>query len=74
MAQDHDRRRDDLAAYALGALTPIESASVEEHVRACEDCRAELERLKAGVAVLGGSPAGTSPRESESPLERLVVS
>ena len=64
MAQDHDRRRDDLAAYALGALTPIESASVEEHVRACEDCRAELERLKAGVAVLGRSVDSVEPPPS----------
>jgi len=36
----------DLKAYLLGEFTLGEKASVEEHVRACESCREELERLK----------------------------
>jgi anti-sigma factor RsiW len=37
---------EDLKAYWLGELSPRDKAPVEDHVRACENCREELERLK----------------------------
>jgi anti-sigma factor RsiW len=35
----------DVKAFFLGELAPSEKTSVEGHVRACESCREELERL-----------------------------
>jgi anti-sigma factor RsiW len=37
---------EDLKAYFLGELSSRDKAPVEDHVRACENCREELERLK----------------------------
>lgn len=37
---------ENLKAYFLGELPSREAAPVEEHVRACGNCREELERLK----------------------------
>jgi len=37
---------EDLKAYLLGELSTRDKAPVEDHVRACENCREELERLK----------------------------
>jgi hypothetical protein len=36
----------DLKAYFLGEVTRAEKSSVEDHVRACQSCREELDRLK----------------------------
>jgi len=49
---EHDRRRDDLAAYLLGALEPGEAAELERHVAGCRECEEELERLRPAVQVL----------------------
>jgi anti-sigma-K factor RskA len=49
---EHDGRRDDLAAYLLGALEPGEAAELERHVASCEECEQELERLRPAVQVL----------------------
>lgn len=46
---DHERWGDDLAAYALGALEPRETAEFEGHLVDCERCRAELVRLAPAV-------------------------
>ena len=48
----HDPRRDDLAAYLLGALDPTEAADLEGHLAGCEECRRELERLRPAALVL----------------------
>ena len=37
---------ENLKAYFLGELSSRDKAPVEDHVRACESCREELERLK----------------------------
>jgi hypothetical protein len=37
---------EDLKGYFLGELVSRDKASVEEHVRACHNCREELDRLK----------------------------
>ena len=37
---------EDLKAYFLGELSSLDKAPVEDHVRACQSCREELERLK----------------------------
>lgn len=49
---DHDRWRDELAPYLLGALEPGEAAALERHVAGCEECERELHRLRPAVRVL----------------------
>jgi anti-sigma-K factor RskA len=48
----HERRRDELAAYLLGALEPGEAAELERHLAGCEECRTELEWLRPAVQLL----------------------
>jgi anti-sigma-K factor RskA len=45
--------RDDLVAFALGALEPGEERAVEAHMPSCARCTRELEALVPAVAVLG---------------------
>lgn len=49
---DHDRWRDDLAAYLLGALAADEAAALERHAEGCEACRAEMLWLTPAVSAL----------------------
>ena len=49
---EHDRRRDDIAAYLLGAMEPGEAAELERHVAGCPECEQELQRLRPAVRVL----------------------
>ena len=51
---------DDLAAYALGALEPQETAEVKAHLETCETCRAEAseyQRLSVTLAEPTASPS-----------------
>lgn len=48
----HERHRDELAAYLLGALEPGEAAALERHLAGCEECRTELEWLRPAVQML----------------------
>jgi anti-sigma factor RsiW len=43
---------EDLKGYFLGELAARDKASVEEHVRACQSCREELDRLKLTQSAL----------------------
>ena len=43
---------EDLKGYFLGELALRDKASVEEHVRACQNCREELDRLKVTQTAL----------------------
>jgi anti-sigma-K factor RskA len=45
-------RRDDLAAYALGALEPEAITELEEHLAGCERCREYLHWLQPAVELL----------------------
>jgi anti-sigma-K factor RskA len=49
---EHDRSRDDIAAYLLGALEPGEAAELERHVAGCAECEEELRRLRPAVQML----------------------
>lgn len=60
MIGDHPDR-DDLVAYALGALDPRETAEVEAHAPTCARCTRELEALAPAVAVLGESVEQLEP-------------
>jgi anti-sigma-K factor RskA len=58
---DHDRWRDDLAAYMLGALEPGEAAELERHAEGCEHCRAEMRWLTPAVQALPEAAARLEP-------------
>lgn len=59
---------DDLALYALQALSSEETAVVREHLSACEECRGELAKLEGDLAMVALSvdqqplPAGARDR------------
>jgi len=60
-ATEHERHRDELAAYLLGALEPGEAAALERHLAGCEECRTELEWLRPAVQVLPESVERVEP-------------
>jgi Putative zinc-finger len=52
----------DLKAYFLGEVARAEKSSVEDHVRGCENCREDLERLKLTDAALRSLPEEAAPQ------------
>jgi anti-sigma-K factor RskA len=57
----HEQFGDDLALYALGALSAEEKISLEKHLQDCASCRRELEQLRGDAALLALSTAGPRP-------------
>jgi anti-sigma factor RsiW len=55
----------DLKAYVVGELAQREKAAVDDHVRACQSCREELERLKLTHSAL-------AMLEDEEPPRRIA--
>jgi anti-sigma-K factor RskA len=71
----HERHRDELAAYLLGALEPGEAAELERHLAGCEVCRTELEWLRPAVRLLPESVERVEPpRELRGRLMEQVRS
>jgi anti-sigma-K factor RskA len=58
---EHERQRDELAAYLLGALEPGEAAELERHLAGCDECRTELEWLRPAVQTLPESVPRVEP-------------
>lgn len=56
-----DRWHDDLAAYALGALSGRDAAAVEEHVAECEACSDRLLWLQPAVDLVPASVSQVEP-------------
>ena len=52
---DHARYQDDVGAYLLGAMHDLERQAFERHLRECDECREELERLRPAADALPGS-------------------
>lgn len=59
--RNHEERRDELAAYLLGALEPGEAAGLEQHLAGCEDCREALEWLRPAAQMLPESAQRLEP-------------
>ncbi len=58
MVANHDSFRENLPAYALGALDPEEAAALEAHLQTCDTCPAELQEYQTvGTGLLGALPA-----------------
>jgi anti-sigma-K factor RskA len=71
----HERHRNELAAYLLGALEPGEAAELERHLAGCEECRTELEWLRPAVQLLPESVERVEPpRELRGRLMEQVRS
>lgn len=70
-AAHRDRWSDDLAAYALDALSEREARRVAEHLAECEPCGAQYEWLAPAVDVIPASVAQLDPPPELR--ERLLV-
>jgi anti-sigma-K factor RskA len=69
-AQDHERWREDLAGYTLGALEPEDSERLERHLEECPECRERLLWLRPAADLL---PESVTPMEPPPQLrERLM--
>jgi anti-sigma factor RsiW len=66
--QHPDQLEDDLATYALGALSEKEATELARHVEDCDDCQARLRWLQPAIDVL---PAAV---EQHTPPDRLRAS
>lgn len=58
---EHERLREDLAAYALEALSEGEAAELRGHVETCESCRAQLRWLRPAIDLLPASVEQRTP-------------
>jgi len=67
----HEQFADDLALYALGALSGDERLALEKHLEECASCRREVEQLRADSALLAFSVAG--PRPPARSRQRLMA-
>jgi anti-sigma-K factor RskA len=67
---EHGRWEDEVASYALGVLTPSEARALEDHMRDCDRCRAQLEWLAPAVAAL---PVSVPQLEPPRRLRRRVM-
>ena len=67
---EHEQYAEDLALYALEALTGEDRARVEEHLATCAACRLEVEQLRGDAALLALSAAG--PRAPQRARQRLL--
>ncbi len=69
MDQQHTNFQDDLAAYALGALEPEETAALEAHLQTCGACRTELtDYQRVGSGLLAALP----PQPPRPALKRAL--
>ena len=67
---DHREYRDELAAYALGALETAEKLEVERHVAGCDECREYLAWLDPAIDLL---PASVPPVAPPASLKRSLM-
>jgi len=61
---DHERWRDDVAAYLLGALPAEDREGFEAHLAACPVCRAEAESLAVATDALPTSVPPVDPPDA----------
>ena len=70
MSTEHPPYRDELAAYALGALEPAEVETLERHVADCAECREYLFWLDPAVDLL---QASVEQREAPKRRKRALM-
>ena len=67
---EHEQYAEDLALYALDALTGEDRARLRQHLAGCAACRLELEQLRGDTALMALSAAG--PRPPQRARQRLL--
>jgi anti-sigma-K factor RskA len=70
MSVRHESHRDELAAYALGALEPSEVEALERHLGECRECRDYLFWLDPAVDQL---PVSVEQRQPPKRLKRALM-
>jgi predicted anti-sigma-YlaC factor YlaD len=73
---EHRVLREQLGAYALGALEPRERSEVDAHLRDCPACQEELSRLAALPGLLARLPPDEAAESAPAPAdvgERALV-
>ena len=74
-----DRFRDDLGAYALGALAAGEARALRGHLRGCPECRRELAELQSVAPMVvrarvgEGPPVGSGAAGKRRRFPRLIA-
>lgn len=61
MNSGHEKFKDQLPAYLLGALGPAEKGDFEHHLEGCAECRAELAWLQPATGVLAADVEQVDP-------------
>jgi len=61
---------DSIPAYALGALDDAEAAAVEEHLRACDDCRLALRSMEE---IVSSMPLALEEARPPAELRRRIL-
>ncbi len=69
-ARDHERLRDDVGAYLLGALDETELTAFEAHLGHCHVCREDVERLRVAAEAL---PRSVEQFEPPASLKRSLM-
>jgi anti-sigma factor RsiW len=67
---EHDRRLEEVAAYAIGALDPAEVEELERHLADCPRCQEELRWLSPAVRAL---PEAVEPQAPPPELKRRLM-
>lgn len=67
---NHERWNEEVAAYMLGALEPVEAAELERHAEGCERCQAEIRWLTPAINAL---PEGVERLQPPRELRERVM-
>jgi hypothetical protein len=70
---NHSDVREQLDAYALGALEPDEAEAIRDHLARCDECRTELEASQRIADGLPSALAVASPLRIHRSLQRRIV-
>lgn len=65
-----DQVREELEAWAIGALEPLEMAQIEQHISECDGCRLEADSL---VKVASALPYALEPVAPSADVKRALM-
>jgi anti-sigma factor RsiW len=68
--RDHERYREDVGAYLLGALPDPDREAFERHLAGCVECREDVERLRPAADAL---PRSVQPLEPPASLKASLM-